>query len=380
MVLTQTRSIAWTSALVVFLASAWAHGAIGDRPVEPEAPTPAAAAEKLPTLMVGDKAPALQVEEWIKGEGVEAFKPGQVYMVEFFGSWCGACFESLPAVSALREKYDGKVRVLAVSIREGGPKDEDYTDATRAKVREFVKVNGERMRFTVGYDGGAKRSRTAWTDAAEQSGVPTAFVVDGAGRIAYIGHPAVERCGQVLEALVAGTFDMGDAKEKYATKIREEREFKRARKLFEDGKVDDSLTAFDALVKKSPKWGRTISFEKYQNLVQAKRYDAALKEAAESLDTHHLDSLGGLSVLTNTLLTMPAEFAERANALALRAARRAIEGNTENYPGPHSDLAGVYWKMGQREEAIASQRKAVELAPAEWKKNFEPKLREYEGK
>lgn len=329
--------------------------------------------------MVGDEAPPLDVEEWIKGEGVRSLKPGQVYLVEFFGSWCGACSEAMPALSALQEKYGDAVRVLAISIREGGPNDADYTDQTRETVREFVATNADRMRYAVGYDGGAKRSRTAWTDAAEQSGVPTAFIVDGTGHIAHIGHPTTERCGQVLDALLAGTFDMGDAKQKYATRMREEREFKHARKLFEEGKVDESLRALDALAEKSPRWAPTIRFEKYQNLVQAKRYEEALHEAEATLDTHQMRSLGGLSVLTSTLLAMPPEFAPRAHALALRAARRAVEMNHENYPGPLADLAGVYWKMGKRDDAIAWQRKAVDAAPREWKKNFEPKLREYEA-
>lgn len=349
------------------------------RVLGPVAPSWSSIAEDRPRLMVGDQAPPLDVEEWIKGEGVRSVKPGQVYLVVFFGSWCGACHEAMPAISVLQEKYGGRVRVLAISIREGGPNDADYTDQTRERVRGFVARNADRMRFAVGYDGGAKHCRTAWTDAAEHSGVPTAFIVDGTGQIAHIAHPTSVKIGQVLDALLAGTFDMVRAREQYATRMREDREFKRARQLFDEGKVDDALRALDALAERSPSWAPTASFEKYQNLVQSKRYEEALREAGATLDTHQMRSLGGLSVLTSTLLALPPEFSPRAHALALRAAHRAVEMNHQNYPGPLADLAGVYWALGKRDEAIAWQRKAVDAAPSEWRKNFEPKLREYEA-
>src|SRR5207248_409977 len=36
------------------------------------------------SLRVGDKAPAMTVEEWVKGDKVEKFQEGKVYVVEFW--------------------------------------------------------------------------------------------------------------------------------------------------------------------------------------------------------------------------------------------------------------------------------------------------------
>jgi hypothetical protein len=38
-------------------------------------------------LIIGSKAPALSVEEWMKGSQVESFAPGQIYVVEFGLVW-----------------------------------------------------------------------------------------------------------------------------------------------------------------------------------------------------------------------------------------------------------------------------------------------------
>ncbi|MFM9957327.1 MAG: redoxin family protein [Phycisphaerales bacterium] len=343
--------------------------------------TPAAAeAQALPALLVGSAAPALQVDSWMKGDGVESFMPGQVYLVEFFGTWCGPCYEMMPHLSETQKSFKGKVRVVAVSVLEGGKEDATYTDATRDAVREFVKNNTERMRYTVGYDGGEKRSKSAWMDAAEESGVPTAFIVDGAGKIAYIGHPGSEACEKTLREVVDGTFDMNAAAEKHAARLRDQREMDRAEALFEAGKVDESVAAMDALVARSPKRALSVCFAKFQNLIRAERFGPAIDEANRLLDVHDYKSSGGLGVVSRGLLKVTGEHEKRAGELALRAAQRAVENNPEKYPGPPASLASVYWKLGNRDEAVKWQKIAVEMAPEEWKKNFEGDLKTYEGR
>ncbi len=40
-----------------------------------------------PTLKVGDVAPGLFVNEWVKGSQVSSFEAGKVYLVEFWATW-----------------------------------------------------------------------------------------------------------------------------------------------------------------------------------------------------------------------------------------------------------------------------------------------------
>ena len=333
----------------------------------------------MPSILVGSPAPSLKVEKWLKGDPVSSFQPGRIYVVEFWATWCGPCIETMPHLSELQEKYKASATFIGVSIREGGPKDDTYDAAVITRVADFVKKNDANMRYTVAFDGAARHMRTAWADAAGESGIPTAFVVDGSGRIAYIGHPAVPKMEQVLDQLVAKTFDMAAAESAYRQRIIEKAEFTKALALFPAGKPDQAVAALDALVAKSPKWAKSVAIEKFRGLIDAKRTMQAFDVVPDLIDTHIADDGQLLCAVADTIVELPDADRKPGLPLALRAAQRAVELNTSNYPVPPSVLASVHWAMGNRAEAIKWQRKAVELAPEEAKKNFAPKLAEYEA-
>ena len=47
-------------------------------------------------------------------------------LVDFWATWCGPCRMLAPTVSAIAEKYDGKVKVCKVDIDENIPLAEKY--------------------------------------------------------------------------------------------------------------------------------------------------------------------------------------------------------------------------------------------------------------
>lgn len=158
---------------------------------------PVAAAER---LTIGSKAPSIEVEEWLTDKPpITDFEKGKVYVVEFWATWCGPCVASIPHLKELQERHEKEVTVISIS------------DESREKIEDFLEREHGGTTFgeiTTHYwlatdpDGSVRRD---YMEAAEQRGIPTAFVVGKTGEIEWIGHP-MQSDAPVAE-IVAGTWD-----------------------------------------------------------------------------------------------------------------------------------------------------------------------------
>ncbi|MHC4257593.1 MAG: peroxiredoxin family protein, partial [Planctomycetota bacterium] len=72
-------------------------------------------------------------------------------------------------------------------------------------VKPFVEKMGGKMEYTVALDTDRKVN-DAYMKAFNQRGIPTAFIVDVKGNVAWVGHP-MGGLEEVLELVVAGSFD-----------------------------------------------------------------------------------------------------------------------------------------------------------------------------
>ncbi|MBY0311880.1 MAG: TlpA family protein disulfide reductase [Phycisphaerales bacterium] len=138
------------------------------------------------TLKVGDKAPAIKVDKWVKGEEVKSFESGKVYVVEFWATWCPPCRTAIPHNTKIAKEHAKHVTVIGVAASER--KDKDGSDKRLEKLESFVKEQGDKMGYTVAFDGDRDMSKD-WMQAAGQNGIPAAFVIGGDGKIAWIGNP-----------------------------------------------------------------------------------------------------------------------------------------------------------------------------------------------
>src|SRR5262249_43665797 len=142
---------------------------------------PATAAD---SLKVGDRAPALEVSEFVKGDPVARLERGKIYVIEFWATWCGPCRTIIPHLTKLQQQHK-EVILIGVSAYERNPKG----------VKAFVDKMGDTMAYRVALDavpeGGDPRDgrmARAWMAAAEQWFVPRAFIVNADGKVAWIGH------------------------------------------------------------------------------------------------------------------------------------------------------------------------------------------------
>src|SRR5215204_3612647 len=74
--------------------------------------------EQSPSLNIGDFAPSLVVNNWVKGVPVQRFEKGMVYVLQFWATWCGPCKAAMPRLSALAREYRDSVIIIGIDIYE----------------------------------------------------------------------------------------------------------------------------------------------------------------------------------------------------------------------------------------------------------------------
>jgi thiol-disulfide isomerase/thioredoxin len=173
------------------------------------------ATEREHALAVGDAAPALSIDAWVKGQAVLAFEKGHVYVVDFWALWCGGCIAGMPEMTQLQRDF-AKDGVVVVAATCGDP------DNTLDGVRAFTsKKDDDFMGFRVAFDGSGKLHRD-WLDHGGVGGIPYAFVVGKDGRIVYSGHPAHIRA--LMPRILSGEFDADAAVAQFRANIGKPRE------------------------------------------------------------------------------------------------------------------------------------------------------------
>ncbi|UGU15316.1 hypothetical protein LS482_16720 [Sinomicrobium kalidii] len=155
-------------------------------------------------LEVGDKAPPLVVQKWIKGEPVLEFKKGHVYVVEFGFVACVPCRAITPHLTELSHKYAGEVTFIGMHVWENNK--ENLNDLSYVqKVKDYLVMMGDKIDFPTAVDVPQQTTADLWMKAAGKRGAPISFVIDQSGTIAWIGHPG--QLDSVLEQVIVGTFD-----------------------------------------------------------------------------------------------------------------------------------------------------------------------------
>jgi thiol-disulfide isomerase/thioredoxin len=166
-------------------------------------------------LVPGSVAPSLAGLQWLKGDELAAPEEGVVYVIDAWATWCIPCERTIPHLARIAKAYKAhKVRVIGVSVWEQRvPLPADAGGATiEQRVKDYVQRRSDKMAYSVAWDKEGTFER-AWMRGARRVSIPTAFIVDRQGKIAWYGHPLIG-LDEALADVVAGTFDADAAFER----------------------------------------------------------------------------------------------------------------------------------------------------------------------
>lgn len=292
-------------------------------------------------LTVGDKAPELKIEKWLKGGGFTNLREGKVYMVDMWATWCVPCIAGMPHLSRLQEKYKAQgLEVIGVTNNDA------YGNSYDSVVK-FVKEKSNILKYNVAWtpesSNGSLRGVFVhpWMQQAGTMNLPTVFLVDRSGTIAYIGDP--HTVDNTLDAVMSGSYDITSLKSNYLSGLKAEGVYK----------------LFDSALKKND-------------------LKAAILFGKQILNDYSF-------VKVNTLLTLGSRIASfgQTNAdtalleIGLEAARRGVVLTKFESPGFLSTLASVYAAKKDYVLAVMTQILATSVSEGGMKTNQLKELEKY---
>jgi thiol-disulfide isomerase/thioredoxin len=312
-----------------------------------------------PTLKVGDPAPSLNVSKWLQGDKVNRFEPGKSYVVEFWATWCGTCIAFMPDLADVQAEYrDNGLTCIGLTVRD--------PDNALDKAESFVKKRGPKFKYAFAY-ADDHSTWDAWMTAAGKSAIPCSFVVDKAGRIAYIGNPMFLG---VVAPLVARGEISADAINKEINKVVKEWNVvsDALNAGYRTGDHKAGLLALNQFESKYPTMTNNVVSvrAKLSALPLIGDFDETKKVAeviiAKAIRQENSSSLGQVAAL---LRNGSAKGRADVMAVALKAAEAAIRIDGGQDPGALIDLAEAYFAAGDRTQATEVARKAVRAAGGE---------------
>lgn len=300
----------------------------------------------------GDKVTpeALSKLEWIQGEAPAEWEAGKLYVIECWATWCGPCIAAIPHVDELYDKYQEKgLRVIGVNVWEDG----------KDKVAEFVEKKGDGMSYPVAYTGKGGAFETEWLKPAEVTGIPHAFVVMD-GEVLFTTHPS-RLNDETIEQLLSGP----EGIEKVAGELRkaskEREEISKLSKAFNEAaqaKDADGMKTAMAGLKEIPSAQAMLPRLELQLAMATEDWEgiASLLEKSKSEPSYVM------------MLSMVAQRVSSEESKATPELRRKVaDALAEAIDGPNShpllltQLARLQWILGDKEAAIASAEKQVEV-------------------
>ena len=229
-------------------------------------------------LTIGSPAPPPAIEHWFHDKDpIEAFEKDKVYVVEFWATWCGPCIASIPHLSEIQKRHadDG---LTVISVSDEPPETiESFLD--REKDDTTFREITSHYCLTTDPDGSMKQD---YMRAAEQNGIPTAFIVGKTGEIEWIGHPM--RIDEPVAKVLAGEWD----RDAYARRLAVEQELRRTMMAVamkaRQNKFDEARAMLEEAIAATEDPEMRENLERFRGQLERQAEMAAKRAARQGID------------------------------------------------------------------------------------------------
>jgi thiol-disulfide isomerase/thioredoxin len=316
-------------------------------------------------LKIGDKAPPVKATKWLQGKEVKSFEEGKVYVMEFWATWCGPCIVMMPHMGELQAQYKDKVTFIGFTAKD--------PNNSLEKVTELVTKRGPKLGYTFVY-ADDRDTYDAYMKASGQGGIPCCFVIDKAGKIAFIGHPMY--LDVILPKVVEGKWTEADLEALKGI----EKEVDAVFRSF-SGDPEAALKALADFEKKYPPLAHIPYFvaPKIGTMIKAKKVEEAKKEIdaviAKAVKQEDPSPLRGL---VGTLIGPGAKDNKELTALGVKAAEAMLKMSGEKDPIALYFTAEAHFANGDKAKAKDFGSKAVAAAEGNLKKQIEGLIKKYD--
>lgn len=155
-------------------------------------------------LLPGDVAPVLELEKFLNHEGTRPIIFDRPSFVTLWNAGCSGCLPAIAELADFSAPHSLQCIGVAVMVRDV---EATETAALGAESRAVLALEDRPQPLSVLGRGAVTRN---WLEASGRDAVPTTFIVNGGGLLAWIGTP--DHAPRVMTAILDGTWDLKEAR------------------------------------------------------------------------------------------------------------------------------------------------------------------------
>jgi hypothetical protein len=226
-----------------------------------------------------------------------------------------------------------------------------------------------------------RSSSREYMRAANRNGIPCAFIVGKKGRVEWIGHPMA--MDDALEQVVSDQWDREAFAEEYIAKQEAQEILSKLSRLMRSREIDKGIELLDDYIANGKLESERERFKqiKFQVLASDKDHaDQAAEYAIELLaaDSHDPSSANDLAWYIYRMANADRYEDERVTRAALKLAKSKVKDAGETRPFLLDTVAHLQHLLGDSEQALKTQRRAVKAADRDQKERLMGFLKELE--